>query len=324
MPATPELLEYGSILMVAHMTSRLRQVFVSYSHSQGDWVFDRLVSVLKAGGSEVLIDRERFEAGRGILGQMDAVQDRADVNLLVLSPDYLASDYCQHEMKRAIARDPQFAQGVVVPVKRLEVGLPFALRRPNPLYVNLTADGDGEQWDRLLRACGTKLGSDAPAWLAARDETRRLLGRGQSVNLVVDGGSAWKELLADLPRGDLADLVQVNLEKPATASRRGLISEILRAFGISTPVPTEPADLGELDRLVAGRSRSRLALTHFDLAAHRPAYGVDFFAALRYLVMDSRKLVLLVQSRRPFASLLPADHPLSEVDLRTVELSGRR
>ncbi len=33
---------------------------------------------LKAGGAEVLIDRERFEAGKALLGQMDAAQDAAD------------------------------------------------------------------------------------------------------------------------------------------------------------------------------------------------------------------------------------------------------
>jgi len=306
------------------MPASPRKVFVSYSHRQGDWVWDRLVPVLKAGGAEVLIDRERFEAGRGLPGQMDATQDAAEVNVLVLSPEYLASGPCTHEMERAIARDPPFENGVVVPVTRVEVELPEAIRQPNPLYADLTDDRAMKPWDLLLRACGADLGTDVPAWLAARDESRRFLERGQSVNLVVDGSVAWRELLADLQRDELADLVQVNLEKPTTASRRGLIAEILSAFGMTTPVPPEPEDLVALDRFLAARRQSRLALTHFDLAAHRPAYGVDLFAALRYLVTESRQLVLLVQSRRPFATLLPAGHPLSESGLQTVELRGRR
>ena len=64
------------------------RVFVSYCHSQGPWVLDRLVPVLRAGGAEVLIDRERFEAGRGVRGQMDATQDGAEIDVLILSPDY--------------------------------------------------------------------------------------------------------------------------------------------------------------------------------------------------------------------------------------------
>jgi TIR domain len=301
-----------------------RKVFVSYSHHQGDWVWDRLVPVLKAGRAQVLIDRERFEAGRGLLGQMDATQDAADVNALVLSPDYLASDPCCHEMERAIARDPRFEHGFVVPVKRVEVELPAAIRHPNPLYVDLSDDGIAERWDQLLHACGADLGTDAPAWIEARDEIRRFLERGQSVNLVVGGDVRWRELLEELQKGKLADLAQVNLEKGTTASRRGLVEEILRAFGMTAAVPSAPEDLVELDHLLSSRRLSRLILTHFDLAAHRQTYGVDLFAALRFMVMESRQLVLLVQSRRPFATLLPAGNPLSEINLQTVVLRGRR
>ena len=38
------------------------KVFVSYSGKQSGWVWDRLVPVLRAGGIEVLIDRERFKS----------------------------------------------------------------------------------------------------------------------------------------------------------------------------------------------------------------------------------------------------------------------
>jgi hypothetical protein len=300
------------------------RIFVSYCHRQGSWVWDRLVPVLKAGGAEVLIDRERFEAGRGIRGQMDATQDAAEIHVLILSPEYLASEYCVHEMERAIARDPQFENGSIIPVKRVDVALPAAIDQPNPLYIDLTDDRSQEPWDLLVRSCGADLGVNAASWLAARDEIRQLLRRGQSVNFLVRGKVAWRELIADLQRDELAVLALVNLEQGATASRRGLVTEMLRALGMKAQVPPEPEDLGVLDRLLTERKRSLLALTHFDLAANRPAYGVDLFSALRYLVMDRRQLTLLVQSRQPFASLLPADHPLSGINLQTVELCGRR
>ncbi len=44
------------------------KVFVSYSHKQGTWVWERLVPVLRAGGVDVRIDRERFEAGKSVIG----------------------------------------------------------------------------------------------------------------------------------------------------------------------------------------------------------------------------------------------------------------
>ena len=63
----------------------MTKVFVSYNHQQGEWVWDRLRPCLKAGGAEVLIDSERFEVGKAVVGQMDTVQDQADKHLLVLS-----------------------------------------------------------------------------------------------------------------------------------------------------------------------------------------------------------------------------------------------
>jgi TIR domain len=301
-----------------------RKVFVSYSHRQEDWVVDRLVPVLRAGGAEIVIDREIFGVGRSVLGQMDETQDQAEVHLLVLSPDYLASPMCQHEMDRAVALDPKFAHGVVVPVLRVATSIPNSIRAPNPLYADLVDDGNVSAWDLVLRGVEADLGTDAPSWLAARDEVRRFLGRGQSVNLVVDGKAKWRPLLDDVGRGALSDLRLVDLERGAAASRRGLIQEILTAFGAATQVPPDPEDLGALDRFLSARSRSRLALVHFEHAARRQSYGVDFFASLRYLVMDARKLTLLIQSRRPFVTLLPDGHPLSEISIQTVELRGIR
>ena len=81
-----------------------KKFFISYSHTQRKWVLAKLVPCLRAGGSEVLIDRERFSAGQTVLGQMDRTQDEADVNLPMLSPDYFSSNYCIHEMKRAVVR----------------------------------------------------------------------------------------------------------------------------------------------------------------------------------------------------------------------------
>ena len=99
----------------------MTKVFVSYCHCQGNWVWERLAPCLKAGGAEVLIDRERFVLGKALIGQMDALQDQADKHLLVLSDDYLRSAYCRHEMDRAIALDPDFNLGVVIPLSLIHI-----------------------------------------------------------------------------------------------------------------------------------------------------------------------------------------------------------
>ena len=73
------------------------KVFVSYSHTQREWVWERLVPVLKAAGADVLIDIERFKAGRGLTKQMDHEQDSADRQVLCFSDEYLTSKACDHE-----------------------------------------------------------------------------------------------------------------------------------------------------------------------------------------------------------------------------------
>ena len=138
------------------------KVFVSYSHKQGTWVREQLVPVLRAGGVEVLIDRDRFQAGMGIVGQMDATQDEADKQILVLSPDYLASNMCKHEMRRAVLLDPNFKKEIVIPLMRVKCTLPASLKKPNPLYVNLRNDKKSDQWDLLLKSFKTDLGCHVP------------------------------------------------------------------------------------------------------------------------------------------------------------------
>ena len=60
------------------------------------------------------------------------------------------------------------------------------------------------------------------------------------------------------------------------------------------------------------------------LARHgREDYDINLFAALRSLMSDKRKLVLLIVSRTPLDALLPRDNPLSAIQVKTVELRGR-
>ena len=301
-------------------------VFISYCHKQGDWVWNRLVPCLRAGGTDIHIDHERFKAGKAVVGQMDTVQDRAKMAVLVLSPDYLGSRYCAHEMERAILQDPSFTHGLVVPIKRLDCALPPQIKRPNPLNVDLQDDSKADQWDLLLRSCGADLGAPAPHWLDALHKTCRFLKRDDSVNLVVQKKPRkpkWDELIQEV-MNRVDGLGKVDLESGATTSRKALVEEILRTCGAPTAVPDDKTDLVTLNHVLSKRPVvSRLAMVHFDLVRSRPYYDVDLFATLRNLMMDSRKLVLLIESNEFFVNLLPANHPLSSMTtIKTVELNG--
>jgi hypothetical protein len=119
----------------------------------------------------------------------------------------------------------------------------------------------------------------------------------------------------------LRDLALVDLERGAAASRPGLIAAILAASGNDRQVPPKPRDLVVFDRALSSRTHALyIGLLHFDYSMVRSEeYGADLFGAFRELV-QRRKLVLFVQSRRSFVELIPIEHPLSSIELQTVEL----
>lgn len=303
------------------------KIFISYCHRQGEWVWKQLVPCLKAGGADVRIDVERFRAGVSVYTQMDGTQDECDASLLVLTPDYLTRTDCLHEMQRAITRDPNFANGSTIPLFREACDLPEAFKIPKPLWIDLTNDKDSAKWEMLLKACDADLGADVPHWLEVRDDLLRALRDGQSVNLVVNGSRdirlKWKELLVQVA-GELRtpQLGFVDLDRGLAATRPGLVEAILKACDVILAVPDAPKDLAVLDRAISERTLSRIALLHLDHIPNRPDYGIDLFSALRHLT-ESRKLVLLAQSRTPLGALLPPNNPLSSFIPTVIELQGR-
>lgn len=297
-------------------------VFVSYCHSEGDWVWQRLVPCLRASQVDYYIDTERFQAGKALIGEMDDTQDNCEKHLLVLSPEYFTSKYCCHELNRALLRDPQFKTGHIIPLVRIDCQLPDIIAKPNPLCVDLRDDNHKSNWDLLFKALDTSLGTSAPHWLEALEHVCKYLCREQSVNLVVKGKPRWYELVSELRQAHFPHLVTVDLESPSTATRRGLIGTMLKACGVFSAVPKEPEDLLHLSEVFENRPLTRVALVHFDYVASRPHYHIDFFSALRFLIMTSRKLVVLIESKDHFANLLPVGNPLSEIDIKTVELHG--
>jgi len=302
--------------------------FISYSHTQGKWVWERLTPVLRAAGcTELVIDRERFKAGYGVKGLMDAAQDAAELSILVLSAEYLASDYCRHEMERAVAADPDFSLGKTIPVVLDKKGKTAfdGMGIHQPLWVDLTSESNDVQWTLLLESLhATSLAAKASHWLEVRDTIVRTLNdQQQSMNLVLHGAPKWKALCDHIRDEWIPNLAVVDLDNPDTVTLDGLVRQILLAFGCSCDVPHGAGCLSVLNVLKSKPGTLLLALTHFDnVRARKRAYGQDFFFTLRHLVSDERKLALLVESRTPFDQLLPKDHPLSNLHLTTVEFHG--
>ena len=306
------------------------RIFVSYAHKQGDWVRDRLVPILRASGAEVLVDVDRFTAGKAVIGQMDDLQGKAQRHVLVITGDYVASDYCRHEMTQAIATDADFSNGKVIVIRRDDEALPNELDGKaglgsEPLYVDLRDDNANSSWELLLKSFDhLPLGVDAPRWLSAIQATHRHLERGESVNLVVGAAVQWQTFQQQLIEARSNRLGVVDLRKPGTIPREGFVEEVLKATSgpLASPVPASPHDLPLLAEKLLNGGPYHLLLSHFDLinAPERQHYTDELARSLRWSCMDDRSLVLVVQTRTPVANVLPANEFDSWPDFKTVEL----
>lgn len=81
--------------------------FVSYSHQDDDLreELDKHLTMLKRQGVIDLWHDRRITAGEELDDAIDAALERAQVALLLVSPDFIASDYCyKREMTRAMER----------------------------------------------------------------------------------------------------------------------------------------------------------------------------------------------------------------------------
>lgn len=306
------------------MATSGKSVFVSYSHKWESFVRRDFVPVLRAAGAgAVYVDYERFKPGQLIIGQMDSFQDKAEITIALLSPEYLASTYCMHEWDRAVAKDPGFVHGLTVPVMFKACTPPPNLTTPagSALYANLTDQADSKGWADILNAIDVRgLGCTAPHWLDVRQRCEELLSSNDSVNLCVKTtGAAWKPLLDSLVKDCGLNLPSVNLETGGTLTREGVLQEILACLNIVATLPAKPKDCAVFEKLIKSGIAKRVAFRHFEIAREREKkyYEVQFFRTLKVL-QDDRELVCLFHSREPLSSLvasMPADSRLRGVQV---------
>jgi hypothetical protein len=108
-----------------------KELFYSYSHKDAELreELERHLSILKRSGIVQGWHDRAIDAGAEWAGQIDEHLGKADIILLLISADFLASDYCYDiEMKRALARH-EAGEAIVIPVILRPVdwsGAPFA------------------------------------------------------------------------------------------------------------------------------------------------------------------------------------------------------
>lgn len=134
-------------------------VFISYSHRDGDWVWDWLVPRLKQEGLRICIDRECFEAGEPIVVAIERAVKTSRKTLLVLTPDYVASEWAESENLLVQTSDPAARRRRMIPLKLKECDLPERIKMLN--YVDFTDPNRwGTEFQRLLTAIGPPLDAE--------------------------------------------------------------------------------------------------------------------------------------------------------------------
>jgi len=127
--------------------------FISYSHCDKEWVQGWLLPQLEKAGLRVCIDFRCFEPGAPILTEMERAVVESRKTLLVLTPDYLASEWAEFENILASTLDPAARQRRVIPLLLRPCELPL---RIHTLYcLDLTQPSQVEfQLQRLIGAIG--------------------------------------------------------------------------------------------------------------------------------------------------------------------------
>ena len=111
-------------------------MFISYSSKDFSWVSENLISLLEKHSIPYSIHIRDFELGRPIVQNMaDSVYNSRQV-VIVLSNNYLASNFCREELNMALQRGVDTGDSAVVLVamdKLKKKRLPSALRDKNLL-----------------------------------------------------------------------------------------------------------------------------------------------------------------------------------------------
>lgn len=148
-------------------TARPLALFISYSHKDDDLraKLDAHLSLLKRQNVFDVWHDRRIGAGREWAGEINDALERADVVLLLVSSDFLASDYCyDKEMLRALQRHDEGSARVVPVILRpcdwhsSQFGKLLALPRDGkPVVSHADVDGALTEVARSLRALANEM-----------------------------------------------------------------------------------------------------------------------------------------------------------------------
>jgi hypothetical protein len=127
----------------------MKDFFISYNKADKGWA-EWIAWQLEAAGQRVTLQAWDFRQGGNYVLDMQRAVNESRRTLIVLSPDFLASQYAAPEWAAAFALDPTGAQGRLLPVRVRECQPTGLLAQI--VYIDLVGLKDGKQArQRLLQ-----------------------------------------------------------------------------------------------------------------------------------------------------------------------------
>lgn len=127
--------------------------FISYSHRDREFA-NKLLTALEKCNLKVAIDYRDFRVGSPALMEMERIIENSRHTILVLSPDWVRSDWTEFELLMVSTADPAARERRILPIMHRQVDLPARLRTLT--YLDFTIDFD-IQLERLARAISPEI-----------------------------------------------------------------------------------------------------------------------------------------------------------------------
>lgn len=128
-------------------------VFLSYSHRDEAWVSGVLLPKLTENGLRVCIDVHDFALGAPLITEIERAVLQSRKTLLVLTPDYLASEWTEFENILVATLDPAARTRRLLPLLLKPAELPLRIRALTYLDFSQGRE-EAPLWRRLLTALG--------------------------------------------------------------------------------------------------------------------------------------------------------------------------
>src|SRR5262245_29330773 len=141
----------------------MARLFVSYAHSDGSALAQRLADDLARSGHEVWWDRDRLRPGASWTGTIEEAIDNAAVVIALLSHGSHCSDVCRAEQLRALRKGKRVIPLLVQP------DADRALHLETTQFLLL---GNGDSYSETLASLEAAIAGEATAVLPAKYRNR--------------------------------------------------------------------------------------------------------------------------------------------------------